>query len=75
MVDSDLTPGQVQELTDQALKDTEQVQRLAAAAAWAQATHRTFKGVMGAPNRKQRATLAIKFFRLNEPVNETEEAS
>jgi hypothetical protein len=66
MVDSDLTPEQIEELTTEAVKDTEKVQRLAAAASWAQTMHRTFKGIRGAPNRKQRAHIAIRMFRLNE---------
>lgn len=61
-----LTDEQKQELTDQAIKDTERVQRLAAAAGWAHSMHRAFKGVRGAPNRKQRALIAIRAFRLNE---------
>lgn len=68
MAETELTPEQIAELTDAANADTREVERLAAAARWAQNTHRAFKGIRGAPNRRQRLNLAVQFFRLNEPL-------
>lgn len=64
-----MEPEKAEQLTIEAQRkkaaEAAQAQRLSDAAVWARDMHRAFKGVRGAPNRRERARIAIYAFNLN----------
>jgi len=65
-----MEPEQTEQLAIEAQKhaaaEARQAQKLADAARWARDMHRAFKGIQGAPNRSERARIALYAFNLNE---------
>lgn len=57
---------QAEDLSAEAIKERVRDANFQAAARWAIGMHRAFKGIRGAPNRRQRAEIALKKFGLED---------